>query len=76
MGISEFVKYILEVFLWSVRVLPTLLCVTEEEEEGIFLPVMSDYFSAKGIPHSRIASRNSLQRISAWGFNTCASAPC
>lgn len=60
MGISEFVKYILKVFLWSVRVLPTLLCVVEEEE-GSFLPDMQHYFSAKGIPQSHTASRDSPQ---------------
>lgn len=49
MGISEFVKYILEVFLQSVRVLTTILCVIEEEEVS-FLPYMQEYFSTKEFP--------------------------
>lgn len=50
MGISEFVKYILEVFLQLVRVLTTILHMVQEEE-GSFLPYMQEYFSTKGFPH-------------------------
>jgi len=50
MGISEFVKYLLEVFLQPVRVLTTILRVVEEEE-GSLLPYMQEYFSTEEFPH-------------------------
>lgn len=69
MGTSEFVKYILEVFLWSVMVLTTRLCMVEEEEGSS--NIHAGIFLIKGVSAPTLPAWESFQRTSAWGSTTC-----